>query len=73
MQTCTHFYSFAISEAPAVFCPYNVFLTAASPRRSGAAARLQRVVRRRTRTAPRRAAAPIGSRRQAGAAASPLP
>ncbi|GHE24156.1 pentapeptide repeat-containing protein [Streptomyces capillispiralis] len=44
------------------FARINVFMTAASPRRSGAAARLQRVVRRRTRPAPRRAAAPIGSR-----------
>ncbi|MGY1453782.1 pentapeptide repeat-containing protein [Streptomyces sp. SS8] len=37
-------------------------MAATPPRRSGRAARLQRVARRRTRTAPRRAPAPIGSR-----------
>ncbi|MFD0008727.1 pentapeptide repeat-containing protein [Streptomyces sp. NPDC127178] len=37
-------------------------MAATPPRRSGRAARLQRVAHRRTRTAPRRAAAPIGSR-----------
>jgi hypothetical protein len=37
-------------------------MAAIPPRRSGRAARLQRVARRRTRTAPSRVAAPIGSR-----------
>lgn len=40
----------------------NVCMAALPPRRSGRATHLQRVARRRTRTPPRRLAAPIGSR-----------